>query len=126
MNKYSLLLAICFVLLLSSCGQQYKAKSLVNDFMEANVKDFSVINEKNFGKIDSSSFISDSMVMDMRKKANDLKLYKNGIKYTAGKLPDVYYFIRVTYNTQSGKGKTHKNLQTFYFDKEITRIIAFK
>lgn len=94
--------------------------------METNIKDFSVINERNFGKIDSSSFISDSMVMDMREKANNLKLYKRGIKYTAGKLPNVYYFIRVTYNTQSGKGKKHKSLQTFYFDKEITRIIAFK
>lgn len=126
MNKYNLLLAICFVLLLSSCEQQYKAKSLVKDFMETNIKDPSVINDRNFGKIDSSSFISDKMVMDMREKANNLKLYKSGIKYTQGKLPDVYYYIRVTYNTESKGGKKHKSLQTFYFDKEMTRIIAFK
>lgn len=94
--------------------------------MESNIKDPSVIDNENFSKIDSSNFISDNMIMDMREKANSLKLYKRGIKYSPGKLPEVYYYIMVRYNTPSKNGKKQKNLQTFYFDKDFTRIIAFK
>src|SRR5574344_32129 len=123
---YSIILAISLAVSVSSCDRQDKAESLVDDFMEANMKDASVANNKSYTKIDSTAYINDSIVTDMRSKANGLKLYRTNIKYEEGGIPKTIYYIRVSYLVDGKSDKMDKKKETFYFDRELTRIIAFK
>lgn len=123
---YSIILAISLAVSVSSCDRQNKAESLVDDFMEANMKDASVANNKSYTKIDSTAYINDSIVTDMRSKANGLKLYRTNIKYAEGGIPKTIYYIRVSYLVDGKSDKMDKKKETFYFDRELTRIIAFK
>ena len=106
------------LLLFASCGQQYKAESLVSDFVAENMENPSAISGKDFADLGTTRHLSDSLIKVMRQRgaAN----FKKGISY--GKIPtgDLYY-LRMSY---INNGDTLQN--TFYFDSELSEIVAFK
>lgn len=125
MKKFSYILLLG-VFVFTSCGQKYEAHKLITKFMDNNMKDPSIISDRNFSKIDSTFYVTDSMVNDMKTKAKSNKLYKENIHYTSGSLPGKIIFIKVWFKTKDASGKEQKNTATYYLDKDITRVIAFK
>ena len=46
--------------------------------------------------------------------------------YRTAIIPKTIYYIRVSYLVDGKSDKMDKKKETFYFDRELTRIIAFK
>lgn len=101
-------------LLLAGCGQRHKAQSKVEDFMkeQMGISHYDVVS---WSPLDSTFFLSDSMVNVMRIKAptKDKKAY---VKAT----PKVH-FITLKYAV-----KKDTLSQTFYLDEPLSGIVAVK
>lgn len=118
------LILSALVLLLASCGEQYRAKSLVKDFLNENLeKDYSIARTS---KLASTAQITKEKVAALRKEAASLPYMKKGITYAEGSLPDTLFYIRVTYTVKEANNMEPELTQTFYMDKEKTRIVAVK
>ena len=113
-----IIIGISTLLLFASCGQQHKAESLAKDFVAENMEDPSAISGKDFADLGTTRHISDSLITIMRQRG--ASGYKKDITY--GKIPtgDLYY-LRMSYISN---GDTLQN--TFYFDAELTEVVAFK
>ena len=107
------------MLLLVSCGQRHQAKSLVKDFVKAYATE--EIDITSFSDLDSTKVISDSLLQAMRTKALNDPLFKKGFQFTAERNGSTLLYIRMKYGDDSlGMSKT------FYFDRDLTGIVAFK
>ena len=104
--------------LLAACGRQHKAESLAKDFVAENMENPSAISGKDFADIGTTRHLNDSLITVMRQRG--ASGYKKGISY--GKMPtgDLYY-LRMSYISN---GDTLQN--TFYFDSELSEVVAFK
>ena len=51
---------------------------------------------------------------------------KKNIDYNDGTFPDTLMYLRATYQLTTHDGKKEELTQTFYLDKTLTRVIAFK
>ena len=78
----------------------------------------SAISGKDFADIGTTRHLNDSLITVMRQRG--ASGYKKGISY--GKMPtgDLYY-LRMSYISN---GDTLQN--TFYFDSELSEVVAFK
>lgn len=105
-------------LLFASCGRQHKAESLAKDFVAENMENPSAISGKDFADIGTTRHLNDSLITVMRQRG--ASGYKKGISY--GEMPtgDLYY-LRMSYISN---GDTLQN--TFYFDSELSEVVAFK
>ena len=118
-SRAYIIIGILAMLLLVSCGQRQQAKNLVKDF----VKTYAVeeIDITSFSDLDSTKVISDSLLQAMRTNAMSDPLFKKGFQFTAERKGSTLLFIRMKYGEDSlGMAKT------FYFDKDLTGIVAFK
>ena len=117
-SRAYIIIGISALLLFASCGQQHKAESLAKDFVAENMEDPSAISVKDFADLGTTRHISDSLITVMRQRG--ASGYKKDITY--GKIPtgDLYY-LRMSYISN---GDTLQN--TFYFDAELTEVVAFK
>ena len=117
-SRAYIIIGISALLLFASCGQQHKAESLAKDFVAENMEDPSAISGKDFADLGTTRHISDSLITVMRQRG--ASGYKKDITY--GKIPtgDLYY-LRMSY---INNGDTLQN--TFYFDAELTEVVAFK
>jgi len=113
------------ILLLASCGQQNKAQGLVKDFLKENLNSADCSFER-FGKLAQTAMIDAQRVEQLRKEMKNIPSMKQDIKYEDGVCPDTLLYIRATYKLTDHSGKEQEYTQTFYMDKELTRIIAFK
>ena len=112
------------LLLLASCGQQQKAKSLVKDFVSENARQ--EIDISSFSDLDSTRVITDSLIISLRQRAPQDPLFKatplapfSG----SGQRRQTLLYIRMRYQEP---GDTIEASRTFYFDRDLTGIIAFK
>ena len=115
---------ILALLLLASCGKQQQAKSLVKDFVSENARE--EIDISSFSDLDSTRVISDSLIISMREKAKSDPLFKSAplSPFTSeGKKTRTFLYIRMRYQEP---GDTIESSRTFYFDRDLTGIIAFK
>ena len=106
------------LLLFASCGRQQTAKSIVKDFMEANIEDYSKVSYLDFYDIDSTRNISDSLINVLH-----------------GRTP-AHFSRNISYQQRGGKTLWHIRTRylmdedtcsaTFYIDKELTGVVAFK
>lgn len=120
MKTRSIIIILFATVLTTSCGNEFKAKSVVEDFLDKNLADNNYSIE-NVSKIDSTFYINDSLLTAMRTKANGTKMFKN-IKYPAIKNSHKkLIFIRVTYTLNNKNVK-----QTFYLDRDLKEVVAFK
>lgn len=109
------------ILLATSCGQQYKAKRLAEDFMKSNLRDATQLNVTKLSSLDSTKVLNDSIVSDLRQRAERAPHYKRGIAYAPGTVARKLFLSRVSYELG---GKRHQD--TYYFNDSLTRVVAFK
>lgn len=126
MKKIILFLALGFMLALTSCGDQHKAQSLVKDFLNENLEQNDCSYER-FSSLTPTAMIGADRVKEMRKHMSQMPYVKNNIDYQdVGALPDTLLYLRATYKLTDKSGKQQELTQTFYLDKALTHIIAFK
>lgn len=124
-GKIRIILLIGIVLLFASCGEQHKAQNLVKDFLYENLID-NDCSFKKFSKISKTAMIDADRVRQMRHDIEALPIVKKGINYNDGAFPDTLLYIRATYKLTDKSGKQQEYTQTFYMDKALSRVIAFK
>ncbi len=124
-RKATTLLLSAIALLLASCGEQHKAQGLVKDFLDQNLTENDCDYEW-FSPISKTAMIDADGVSRMRREVETLPVVRKGIKYREGTHPDTLLYIRATYKLTGKSGKQQKYTQTFYMDKELSRIVAFK
>ena len=112
------IIGILAILLLTACGQQYQAKNLVKDFVKVHATE--ELNITDFSDLDSTKVISDSLLQDMRQRALKDPLFKD-VNLGSIPLSTTLLYIRMRYGADS-----LNQSRTFYFDKDLTGIIAFK
>ena len=118
---------IVALLLLASCGKQQQAKSLVKDFVVTYAQQEIDINS--FSDLDSTRVISDSLILVLREKAKQDPLFKSAplvdFEPSASNADShqTFLYIRMRYQEAND---TLEQSRTFYFDRDLTGIIAFK
>jgi len=107
-------------LFLMSCGEQYKAKGVVKDFLKENIiaSDYSA---KRFSGIDSTRNVTPEQVATLRKAIAAQKGFKKNIAFQDYSKRDVLKFVRMMLKMNDD------TLQcTFYLDKDVEHVVAFK
>ena len=107
-------------LLLTSCGQRYEAKQLVKAFVKEHATE--EIDISSFSDLDSTKVISDSLLQEMRQRAEKDTFFKD-VKLGSVPQSTTLLYIRMRYQLP---GDTLEQSRTFYFDKNLTGIVAFK
>lgn len=107
------------VVIMSGCGKQHQAESVVSDFLDNNLKtdDYSA----SFTKIDSTKLVSDSMIGIMRKNAEKNTAFKSGIKYEGKAKQRMYVFTKAIISIGNDTIR-----QTFYLTPDMTQVVSFK
>lgn len=124
-NKLTFL-AMGLVLALTSCGDQHKAQSLVKDFLNENLEERDCSYER-FSRLTPTAMIDMNGVKDMRQHMSQMPYMKKNINYQdASAINDTLLYIRATYKLTDKTGKEQELTQTFYMDKALTRVVAFK
>ena len=113
-----IMIGILAVLLLTGCGQQHQAKSLVKDFVKEHA--IEELHITDFSDLDSTKVISDSVFLAMQQNAAKDPLFKD-VDFSDLKASSPLLFIRMRYQKD-----TLELYKTFYFDKNLSAIIAFK
>jgi hypothetical protein len=120
MNRLYIIIGVtAVVLLFSSCGQKHKAEVVVEAFIEQYAKNPAEIQHRDFEHFDSTKVISDSVVIALQQRGNEL--FKNPIPYPVNTAGRMLYHIRMNYVYQ---GDTL--WQTFYLDEGLEHVVAFK
>ena len=108
----NLIYIIGIVLLLTACGQQHRAKSVVKDFMETYQKgDVSYLE---FSDLDSTKVLSDSLVNALQQKAGKGVTFQKRTSTTL-------LLIRAKYLLDDDTCST-----TFYLDPSTMGVVACK
>lgn len=124
-NKLTFL-AMGLVLALTSCGDQHKAQSLVKDFLNENLEEKDCSYER-FSRLTPTAMIDMNGVKAMRQHMSQMPYVKKDINYQdASAISDTLLYIRATYKLTDKAGKEQELTQTFYMDKALTRVVAFK
>ncbi len=111
------------VMLLSvlSYGQQHKAESVVKGFMERNMLDGKKPSNIVFHDMDSTTYITDSLVHVMRNALKQSDRYSHDITYSSTKMDSYLKVIRVEYKLDG-----QKYSDSYYLDNEITGVVSLK
>ena len=117
-SRVHIIIGILALLLLASCGQRYEAKQLVKAFVKEHATE--EIDISSFSDLDSTKVISDSLLQVLQTNATKDPLFKD-VSFTAQRTSPTLLFIRMRYGADS-----LNQSRTFYFDKDLTSIIAFK
>ena len=117
-SRAYIIIGILALLLFTACGQQYQAKSLVKEFVKAHAVEELEITD--FTDLDSTRVISDSLFRVMQQNAASDPLFQ-GVDFSAAKATSTLLYIRMRYQKD-----TLELSKTFYFDKDLSAIIAFK
>lgn len=114
------LLVFCTAALFTGCGQKHDAEQLIGDFLDTNLKD-NAISGKQFSDLDSTFYVSDSMINVMHDNAARSSIYKGNVKYVSRRSQKLL-FMDVSYSDTSGK----RTKQTFYLDENMAGVVGVK
>ena len=117
-----IIITALMAVMICSCSDNSKAKSLVDDFMENNMADTVKVTDVAYSPLDSTTRMNDSIVDELRKEAHSIPLLKKGVTFTQKPSPTLR-FMNVRYRT---KNDTTLRQQTFYFDREVNGIVVVK
>ena len=106
------------LLLFVAGGRQQRAKSLVKDFMEANMSDYDKVSFVDFSSVDSTRVVSDSLIAAMQQQSPSH--FRKDVHYQS-RNGRALMFIRAKYRMDEDTLSA-----TFYIDKEMTGVVAFK
>ena len=120
-SRAYIIIGVLAMLLLASCGQRYQAKGIVKDFVKAYATE--EIDITSFSDLDSTRVISDSLILALRDKAKSDPLFKKDFQLADKPDGATLLFIRMRFQLPND---TIEQSRTFYFDKDLTGIIAFK
>lgn len=115
------IVALVVAMAFTGCNREKsKAKSMVKDFLKENLveNDFKVMD---FSRLDSTTFVSDSLFQLMREKGAKDSRFKQPLDFSDDAKTKKLLFIRVKYRIEKDT-----ILQTFYFDDELSRVVSFK
>ena len=112
-----ILLSLAITAFLSCSSNDKKAQALVDGFMKEYLLNQDGISEVEYSEIDSTYHVSESALTTMRNSRVDN--YRKGISY--GKPTKKLLYMSVKYKR---KGNAEK--QTFYFDDQLSTVVAFK
>ena len=115
------IVALVVAMAFTGCNREKsKAESMVKDFLKENLveNDFKVMN---FSRLDSTTFVSDSLFQLMREKGAKDSRFKQPFDFSDDAKTKKLLFIRVKYRIEKDT-----ILQTFYFDDELSRVVSFK
>ena len=118
MKRIYIIIGIGILLLSASCGRQQEAKSIVKDFMKANVEDYSKVSFLDFYDVDSTRNISDSLIQVLHGRTP--AHFSRNINYQPRDAKTLW-LIRTKYLMDEDSCSA-----TFYIDKEMTGVVAFK
>ena len=113
-----IILGILAMLLFTACGQQYQAKRLVKDYVKDHATEELHITD--FSDLDSTRVISDSLFQAMQAAAASDPQFKD-VSFSGAKATSPLLYIRMRYQKD-----TLELSRTFYFDKDLSAVIAFK
>lgn len=121
--KKTLVAIVALVVAMAFIGcnrEKSKAESMVKDFLKENLveNDFKVMD---FSRLDSTTFVSDSLFQLMREKGAKDSRFKQPLDFSDDAKTKKLLFIRVKYRIEKDT-----ILQTFYFDDELSRVVSFK
>ena len=94
MKKILYVLTLGFVLALTSWGDQYKAKSLVKDFLNENLTTDNDCSYERFSNLTPTAMIDIDQVKSMRKEMSTLPYIKKDISYNDNAITDTLLYIR--------------------------------
>lgn len=117
-----IIITALMAVMICSCSDNSKAKSLVDDFMENNMADTVKVTDVAYSQLDSTTRMNDSIVDELRKEAHSIPLLKKGVTFTQKPSPTLR-FMNVRYRTQNDSTLRQ---QTFYFDREVNGIVVVK
>lgn len=117
-----IIITALMAVMICSCSDNSKAKSLVDDFMQNNMADTVKVTDVAYSQLDSTTRMNDSIVDELRKEAHSIPLLKKGVTFTQKPSPTLR-FMNVRYRT---KNDTTLRQQTFYFDREVNGIVVVK
>ena len=119
MSRYLNTVIICAaaILTLTGCGKQHDAERVVNDFLDDNLltDNFSV----SFTKLDSTRYVTDSVVKAMRTAAEKNKRFRKEIEYAPTGRQYMFMQAKVCIGQDTIS-------QTFYLDSALTKVVSFK
>lgn len=121
MRKITLHLIIYIAALLCfSCTPKQKAESAVKDFLSNNLtkKDFSVIS---YGRLDSTRYITDGIVKELRLQASKDKAFTITQEYAERDNPKQLIFLPVKI-----KQDNQEQDYTFYLTMDFEKVVCFK
>ena len=116
MRKSFITMMALFATLFTGCGQSHDAKNMVEEFMttQMGINDYDVVQ---WGRLDSTFFVSDSMVQVRRKNASHKVKGQEAYAKPSQKL----LFLNVRYAIGNDTIK-----QTFYLNDKLTGIVSYK
>ena len=117
-----IIITALMAVMICSCSDNSKAKSLVDDFMQNNMADTVKVTDVAYSQLDSTTRMNDSIVDELRKEAHSIPLLKKGVTFTQKPSPTLR-FMNVRYRT---KNDSTLRQQTFYFDREVNGIVVVK
>ena len=121
MKQSFVILMFLSAAIFTGCGQKHYAKQLISDFLDKNLNDPN-IGSMSYGELDSTIYITDSIIQIMHQQADTMKAFRPKIQYNAkGKLAEKLLFMTVKF-----KQDNEKHTYTFYFDYGLQEILAFK
>ena len=120
-SRAYIIIGVLSLLLLASCGQRYEAKQLVKAFVKEHATE--EIDISSFSDLDSTKNISDSIILVLRDKAKNDQLFKPDIQFTTERKDPTLLYIRLRFYLPDD---TLEQSRTFYFDRDLTGIIAIK
>lgn len=113
-------MTIAFIAMaLSSCGMKHRAKGLVENYLANNLvnQDIAALTVSD---VDSSFYITPAVIKRMETNIATQKSFKKGVKFKTSPNKKVL-FVRAKYVNGTDTLK-----QTFYFDDQLTTVIACK
>jgi len=110
---------LAFALLLTCCGRQYRAEKVIKGFLKENLvtDDYAV----RISDIDSTRHVSDSALNAMKTIAVHNRMFKKGMKFGSNVGESSCFYTR-TYIIRP----SDTIVQTFYLDRNLSEVIAFK
>ena len=117
-SRAYIIIGILALLLFTACGEQYQAKSLVKEFVKEHAT--GELNITDFSDLDSTRVISDSLFQAMQQRAAHDPLFK-AVDFSGAKPTPTLLYIRMRYQQD-----TLEMSKTFYFNQDLSAIIAFK
>lgn len=118
MKKSILSSLLLLSLLLTGCGERHKAQHIIDEFLKQHLVSDSYDIES-LTELDSTFYVTDSMVQLMHKRADANPMFKPSISYQPRTKKLLFMHVKVTQN-----GQAHR--QTFYFDSTLAGIVSFK